>query len=106
MAVHDLRMTPARPTLQPLLGLVVPGGEFLECLLGMRIALADGRLRESTLGVQRNGGCSVGRDSHAHSADLRRGADEGHVAIWRATGKLREVVSGLLGVRSRQCVDE
>jgi hypothetical protein len=67
----------------------------------MRIALADSRLRESTLGVQRNGGCSVGRDSYAHSADLRRGASEGHVVIERADGKLREVISGLLGVRSR-----
>ena len=67
----------------------------------MRIALADSRLRESTLGVQRNGGCSVGRDSHAHSADLRRGADEGHCAVQLAGGELAEEDQGLLGVRSR-----
>ncbi len=66
---------------QPLLGLFVPGGELLECLLGMRIALADSRLRESTLRIQGNGSRSVGRNSYAHSADLGRGAGEGHVVI-------------------------
>jgi len=78
---HYFHQTP-----EPLHGFLVPGGEFLKGFLGMRIALSDSRLRKGALGVQCNGGCSVGRDSYAHSADLGRGADEGHCAVELAGG--------------------
>lgn len=68
----------------------IPGRELLKCLFGVRIALPDGRLGKGTLGVPRNGGCSIGRGSHAHSADLRRGTDEGHCSCQLGTRQLQE----------------
>jgi hypothetical protein len=90
------------PSLQPLHGSSVPGGELLEGLLGVRITLKGNRLRESTLSIPGNGGCSVGRDSHAHAANLRCGAYEGHCACQVACGERWEEVREILGARSRQ----
>lgn len=63
---------------------VLPGGKLLKGLLSMCVALPGNRLREGTLGGPGDGGSSGHWDSRAHSADLRRGAHEGH--FWRQLG--------------------
>jgi hypothetical protein len=89
MAAIRPRAAPSLPPSQPIHGYVIPGGKFLKSLLSVLVAFPGSGLREGALGGPDNGGRSGCRGSRAHSADLRRGAHEGHLACQLAGGKLQ-----------------
>lgn len=67
----------------------------------MCVTFPGDRLREGTLGGPGNGGSSGHWDSRAHSADLRRGAHEGHFQRQLGSWEVGEYIRGRLGGDSR-----